>query len=322
MRVFIGSSQEAKNVARTIAAALEQIGLEISTEIEVKVWNDVGVFPAGEYTLESLERISQSVDAAIFLFAEDDKTWYRTAEMKSVRDNVLFEYGFFSGVLTKKRVAIVKVGNPKDVSDLAGLTYISYDSTRPNTSREQLKTWICSVENYSTPISNDSIFVTSFQKALSLIIKEASPCDKLSIFAISSSFSVRAFRTEPALNIKEAYILLRKYEGNDPYYSPQMEASILNSVSSWEILKRDNNVENLYLGYFNYHPDEGFYLVDNKLLVLGVLNTSLEDNSSSFEREVIVVRNNSDVGRKIIELYQKRFDFLKENYLNANNEKC
>ena len=71
MKVFIGSSREQEERAQDIANWLEKLG------IESIVWNEVGAFIPGQYTLDDLVRLSNEVDAAIFVFAADDKTWYR-----------------------------------------------------------------------------------------------------------------------------------------------------------------------------------------------------------------------------------------------------
>lgn len=101
MRVFIGSSTEQLAKANKIARWLDNLG------VEVDVWNEIGVFVPGEYTLDDLKRASENVDAAVFIFAADDLTWYRHDLVSSVRDNVLFEYGFFCGKLSRKNVAFI-----------------------------------------------------------------------------------------------------------------------------------------------------------------------------------------------------------------------
>lgn len=49
----------------------------------------------------------------------------------SIRDNVLFEFGFFMGALGRKRVfGISPRSELKLPSDLRGLTFLDYDPTR------------------------------------------------------------------------------------------------------------------------------------------------------------------------------------------------
>ena len=314
MRIFIGSSHESLKIAHRIAAMFEIIP---DMNVVVEVWDSVNLFTAGEHTFTSLENITKSVDAALFVFSEDDKVWYRNGENGSVRDNVLFEYGLFAGALSKEKVAIVKVGNPKPISDLKGLNYIPYDEMKRNIVLERLSAWLKKVNEFRATYTQNTIRTMGFLDALHFAITSSEHTNVLEIFAISTSFSSRIFRSHPSLNIGDAYILLRKYENDDPYYNGRTETSIADSVRSWKRMETDNNINHVHIGYFNYHPDEGFYLFDDRILITGHLHTCISDLSVNFDRTVIVVENTSEVGRNIISLYQQKFDRLKENYLHS-----
>lgn len=131
--VFIGSSKESLNVAEKIAECLESLG------VDVLLWENA--FKPGEYSLESLEKAARSVSGAIFIFNEDDKTWYRGEEHTTVRDNVLFEYGLFSGYLSRKQVVFVCVDKPKLPTDLFGITYLNISFDKKYTYKNILKEW-------------------------------------------------------------------------------------------------------------------------------------------------------------------------------------
>lgn len=135
MKVFIGSSREQEDRADEIARWLEKIG------VEAIVWNEIGAFVPGQYTLDDLLRLSDKVDAAIFIFAAEDKTWYRKDIVKAVRDNVLFEYGLFCGKLSRERVIFITIGNPNLATDLHGITYIKLGDAKRD-AKERLKNWI------------------------------------------------------------------------------------------------------------------------------------------------------------------------------------
>ena len=92
----------------------------------------------------SLRRIARQVDAAVFVFAEDDKVWFRDADLGQPRDNVLIEYGLFLGALggdEVDRVIFVRVGSPKTASDVAGITYISYEESKKIQFNKQVSAW-------------------------------------------------------------------------------------------------------------------------------------------------------------------------------------
>ena len=86
MKIFIGSSTEAKDEMERLAIFIEESSNGVLT------WNSPDVFVAGDFTLESLIDVAQKVDAAIFVFNGEDETWYRDNIVQSVRDNVLLEY--------------------------------------------------------------------------------------------------------------------------------------------------------------------------------------------------------------------------------------
>lgn len=137
MKIFIGSSREQERIAEEVAGWLEKY----QDDIDVIVWNEVGSFIPGQYTLDDLMRISDDVDAAVFIFAADDKTWYRQTLVKSVRDNVLFEYGLFCGKLSSDKVIFITIDNPALATDLHGITYIGLGDKKRDAKR-RLESWI------------------------------------------------------------------------------------------------------------------------------------------------------------------------------------
>lgn len=144
MEIFIGSSTEAAEYMEKIAVTLENL------KVKPLLWNasGEGIFVAGESTIDSLISITRRVDAAIFIFNADDKTWNEKSALASaldsadaVRDNVLFEYGLFMGKLGKSKVCFICKGKPKIASDLKGITYIDGDAG-DYTVKDKLKDWI------------------------------------------------------------------------------------------------------------------------------------------------------------------------------------
>lgn len=121
IRVFIISSVEAREVARTIQTAFER---DPFTTI---VWTD-DVFKIAHYTLQSLEDQVDTCDFAIAVAHADDMTESRGKQWPAPRDNVIFELGLFMGKLGRNRAILME---PRDEglklpSDLAGITTIPY----------------------------------------------------------------------------------------------------------------------------------------------------------------------------------------------------
>lgn len=71
MEIFMGSSSEAAKFMEDIAVKLESLGHK------PLLWSDVGkgIFPANSNTIDALIAITERVDAAVFIFSADDKTW-------------------------------------------------------------------------------------------------------------------------------------------------------------------------------------------------------------------------------------------------------
>lgn len=120
-RLFIISSAEALDVAWAIQKGLDR-------DVLSTVWTD-GVFFAGGYSLEALEKAVAQSDFAVAIAQPDDVTVSRGTPSPTLRDNVLFELGLFMGKLTRYRTILVhpRVKNLKLPSDLHGLTLLSYE---------------------------------------------------------------------------------------------------------------------------------------------------------------------------------------------------
>jgi CRP/FNR family cyclic AMP-dependent transcriptional regulator len=121
IRVFIISSSEAIEIARTIQNAFEE------DPFTVNIWTD-GVFQASWYPIESLERQLDQSDFAIAIAQPDDLTHSRGEAARSPRDNVIFEIGLFIGRLGRHRSLLVEPRGEevKLPSDLSGITTIPY----------------------------------------------------------------------------------------------------------------------------------------------------------------------------------------------------
>ena len=124
-KLFIISSTEALDVAREVQAQLEH-------DVFSTVWSQ-GVFFAGGYPLEALEKAVSESDFAVAIAQPDDILETRGSRHSTLRDNVLFELGIFMGSLTRHRAILVhpRVTGLKLPTDLQGLTLASYDPGKP-----------------------------------------------------------------------------------------------------------------------------------------------------------------------------------------------
>lgn len=111
--IFIGSSKEGKKVA-------ERIALALSGFAQCKVWTDAFDFGVSNY--DNLAKQVAFYDYAMLIATSDDLLESRRQSFKSVRDNVLFEFGLFTGGLGKSRVFYIVEEGTKIPSDLSGIT--------------------------------------------------------------------------------------------------------------------------------------------------------------------------------------------------------
>ena len=119
--LFIGCSTEALEIAREIQSAFDH------DPIIVKLWTD-GIFSAGSFPLESLERELAKVDFAVLVLSPDDIVISRDSVSDAPRDNIVFELGFFMGALRRSRTFLLV---PRGIdfklpTDLNGITPLTY----------------------------------------------------------------------------------------------------------------------------------------------------------------------------------------------------
>jgi len=139
-RIFIGSSSEQIKNAEKIAIVLENLGHS------VKPWWGSEVFPPGAYTFDSILNVARSVDAGLFLLAEDDFTKTRGEIFPATRDNVLIEAGIFFGALGRNSVGLFTVGIPKTPSDWKGITVKCFSQDKINNFKGDVEVWLGNVE--------------------------------------------------------------------------------------------------------------------------------------------------------------------------------
>jgi hypothetical protein len=141
VKIFIGSSSEAQEELELIASWIEADGHEPFP------WDDLRVFTPGSYTFSNLTRIAREVDAAVFIFSEDDRVWYRNDTAMQPRDNVMIEYGLFLGTLGEGRVIFCRKGKPKPATDVLGVVYVDITEGRQNAAKRKIRAWLKTLED-------------------------------------------------------------------------------------------------------------------------------------------------------------------------------
>lgn len=121
-RIFIGSSAEGLPIARHLQSELEAGGA-----CEVIRW-DNDVFAPSNYSLDDLLEVSGRVDFAVLVASPDDVTVSRNETSRSVRDNIVFEFGLFAGALGRQRTYLLAThaDDLKLPTDVLGLTRLPF----------------------------------------------------------------------------------------------------------------------------------------------------------------------------------------------------
>lgn len=123
--VFIGSSSESSEYAELIRQALDK-------ELDITLWTDKRFFKPGSGTYETLYRKSICFKYAVFVAGKDDIV-FRPLKRKlnfKARDNVYYEMGLYSGILSPGRTFFLVHKDVKIASDFLGVTCLKFSNTR------------------------------------------------------------------------------------------------------------------------------------------------------------------------------------------------
>jgi Predicted nucleotide-binding protein containing TIR-like domain len=120
-RIFLGSSGKQAKLVQALTRGLAEVA-------DVEPWTTV--FNPGVSTLDRLVELTNEVDFAAFVFAQDDWTSnpsdLTATGQASPRDNVVFEAGLFGGALGMRRTFILHAKGAKLPTDLLGMTAVRY----------------------------------------------------------------------------------------------------------------------------------------------------------------------------------------------------
>jgi predicted nucleotide-binding protein len=98
-QVFVGSSTEGKKIAELVISTLARAGLHPLP------WFDF--FKHERPPIQELERIALRAHAAVLVETSDDRALIRNQQWTQARDNVLYEYGLFSGTLGRSKCGLL-----------------------------------------------------------------------------------------------------------------------------------------------------------------------------------------------------------------------
>lgn len=122
--VFIGSSSEGYQIAEVAFGHL-------SDSTRPFLWKH-GLFRPSQYPQEALDVALRQHDFAVIVGTPDDLLTKRDTTAATIRDNLIYEFGLFTGVLGRNRTfLLVPSKTPLALpSDWVGLSYVRYDEER------------------------------------------------------------------------------------------------------------------------------------------------------------------------------------------------
>lgn len=183
LKIFIGSSSEAKECAQLIQELLQ----DLDSSIEVWGWWNDKVFESGDTHIESLFKAISITNSAILIFAEDDRTERRGVSSWTTRDNILLEYGMFAAAHGRRNVMIAKLGNPSLPSDLSGVNVEAIEkcedgATFKEKNRGKVRKWLEAVKsNQADKPAPETVLPRLYQAMLSVLGAARSSVPDLSI---------------------------------------------------------------------------------------------------------------------------------------------
>jgi hypothetical protein len=122
--VFIGSSTEQIGIAKLVKECLV-------SATDPRIW-DEDELELGHSIFGGLLKAADQFDFAVFVFDADDITRSREKQVRSVRDNVVFELGLFTGRMGRGRTFWISPEGPQAPhipTDLGGIVHLTF--TRP-----------------------------------------------------------------------------------------------------------------------------------------------------------------------------------------------
>ena len=318
MKVFISSSQEAieSGVVKWISDCIKDSGLT------PKIWNSPELFPPGSYTYHNLIKISETFEASIFVFSEDDEIFYREKSVQQPRDNVLIEYGLFSGNMGMSKAIICIDGNPKQSTNLKGITYINVSEYNRKNAKNQLELWARELINTNKTTARIALFASSTNKiinsdkkseALIRFYKTFFKEIERTTFGINTCGSqpirqviyehyfeqLKSRSFESIQNIQERICWFWFQGDNSGFnYTPPIYKNVMTNNFNDRTEQEINN-SNLLLAItggtatleqlkkiIEYHKSKKYDLAKNKLIILGWFGGAAKEFIDKFENEI------------------------------------
>lgn len=102
----------------------------------------------GHTIIEKLEMHSDAFAAVILLTPDDEGKLISDEKAKTrARQNVVFEYGYFSGVIGRKNVVLVDFGVEEKPSDVSGVVYSDFTHDNIDKAKNEISSALIKIKN-------------------------------------------------------------------------------------------------------------------------------------------------------------------------------
>lgn len=204
-KLFIGSSSEGAQIASMVKNAIIN---ECGDWIEPEIWNEEGMFKLNSSTFDNLLNKSIIFDYSILIATADDYIEKRGITNIAIRDNVIFEYGLFTGAMGKNNAYILIEESSEMPSDIAGNTLCLFKNENIKDKINRIVTTIKTTRssfNYR-PLPSSALAVGYFDNFIQCAAKKCKkrkknldiliPCD---LFNLESR--IEDFNTDKGRNV-------------------------------------------------------------------------------------------------------------------------
>jgi len=207
--LFIGSAKSSEDYAKRVRHYLDNTA-------DCTVWSD-RFFELNVGTLDNLCKKLTSFDFAVFIGSKDDLTVAKKQVFETIRDNVLFEYGLYTGALGPQRTFLLVEEGAKVPTDLSGVSLLFFDSDESlHSACEKLRLVIEAETNDRTRVSllpSTAIAIAYYQNFLHPICCDINASNS-AVMLGNSEESVRYTEAEVAVILPERlYPDTKQYAG-------------------------------------------------------------------------------------------------------------
>ena len=176
-KLFIGSSSEGAQIATMVKNAICK---ECGDWIDAEIWTEKGMFKLNNSTFDNLLNKSIIFDYAIIVATADDYIEKRGNANIAIRDNVIFEYGLFTGAMGKTNAHMLIEKSSEIPSDIVCNTLCLFENENINEKINEIISTIKTTNNSFNyrPLPSSALAVGYFDNFIQPAVKRCKKRNK------------------------------------------------------------------------------------------------------------------------------------------------